>query len=326
MPPRHYGGIERVIDMLANGLVARGHEVTLFAHPDSCSAGRLITWPGRSSSSLVDIAANSATLARHVIGGGYDIVHSFSRVAVLTPILPLPIPKLMTYQRPITRRAVRIGHVLSRDTLAFSAISRWMTRGVDDVGRWFMVPNGVPDDTYDFIPRVADDAPLVFLGRIEEIKGPHLAIEIAKRSQQRLVIAGNIPAGGEAWFQAHVAPHVDGDSVCYVGPVDDVQKNALLGGAKALLMAILWDEPFGIVMAEALACGTPVLGLRRGAVPEVVEHGVSGFVADSVEELVERVGQIGALDRLACRERVDALYSQAAVVEGYRAVYEGLRP
>ncbi|MFX8696331.1 glycosyltransferase, partial [Acinetobacter baumannii] len=90
----------------ANGLVARGHEVTLFAHPDSCSAGRLITWPGRSSSSLVDIAANSATLARHVIGGGYDIVHSFSRVAVLTPILPLPIPKLMTYQRPITRRAV----------------------------------------------------------------------------------------------------------------------------------------------------------------------------------------------------------------------------
>lgn len=324
MPPRLYGGIERVVDMLAKGLVARGHEVTLFAHPESASAGRLIPWPGRASQSAGDTAANAFALAREVALGGYDMVHSFSRIASLTPILPLPIPKLMTYQRPVTRRTVRLGHALSGGTLAFSAISDWMMQGVDDVGRWFMVPNGVPDGVYDFVPEVANDAPLVFLGRIEEIKGPHLAIEIAKRSGHRLVIAGNVPLGGEAWFDAHIAPHLDGEQIRYVGPVDDVQKNMLLGQAKAFLMAILWDEPFGIVMAEALACGAPVLGLRRGAVPEVVEHGVSGFVTDTLNELVSAVGMVDALDRRACRARVDAHYSADAVVEGYLSVYRSL--
>lgn len=323
VPPRLYGGIERVVDVLARGLVARGHSVTLFAHRDSNSAGRLVSWPGLTSPSKADTARNAAALARHVAGRGYDIVHSFSRIATLTPILPLAVPKLMTYQRPVTRRTVRLGHALSRGTLAFSAISDWMMADVKDIGRWFMVPNGVPD-IYDFVPEVADDAPLVFLGRVEEIKGPHLAIEIAQRAGRRLVIAGNVPKGGEAWFQQLIAPHVDGDRVTYIGPVDDAQKNALLGEAAAFLMPILWDEPFGIVMAEALACGTPVLGLRRGAVPEVVEDGVSGYVRDTADELVTAVAQIGALDRAACRARVTAHYSAQAVVEGYLAVYAAL--
>jgi len=321
VPPKLYGGIERVIDMLARGLVARGHDVTVFAHSDSVTAGRLVPWPGRSSSSVADTARNAAALAREAMRGRFDLIHSFSRIAYLAPMLPLNIPKIMTYQRPITPRSVRYGHALSRGTLSFTAISDWMMRHVSGIGRWAMVPNGVPLDVYDFSPAVLPDAPLVFLGRVEEIKGPHLAIEIARRTGRRLVIAGNVPDEKRAWAEANVLAHVDGDRIQYVGPVNDAQKNSLLGEAAAFLMPILWDEPFGIVMAEAMACGTPVLGLDRGAVPEVVDNGVTGFVTADMDGLVQAVGQVSTIDRVACRARVERLYSQNAVVEGYLTTY-----
>lgn len=324
VPPKHYGGIERIVDMLARGLVARGHDVTLFAHPESSSAGRLVPWPGASSLSVTDTMRNAATLARWVTRNRVDIVHSFSRIAYLTPILPMKLPKLMTYQRAISPRTVRLGHALSRGTLAFTAISDWMMQPVKHIGHWTMIPNGVPIDTYTFRPTVAPDAPLVFLGRIEEIKGPHLAIEIARRAGRRLIIAGNIPDEKRGWVETHVLPHVDGDRARYIGPVDDKQKNALLGVAAAFLMPILWEEPFGIVMAEALACGTPVLGLSRGAVPEVVEHGVTGFVEHDIDGLVAAVDRLPSLDRSACRKRVEALYSDEVVVMEYESHYREL--
>ncbi len=325
MPPRLYGGIERIVDMLARGLEGRGHEVTLLAHADSRTAGTLIPWPGRASRDPFDTVRNAAALAAAVVGGGrFDLVHSFSRIAYLTPILPLTIPKLMTYQRDISPRTVRLGHALSRGTLSFSAISRGMMRDVERIGRWAMIPNGVALATYPFSPRVSDDAPLMFLGRVEAIKGPHLAIEIARRAGATLIIAGNVPDEHRAWFEAQVAPHVDGDRVRYVGPVNDVQKSQLLGRARALLMPILWEEPFGIVMAEAMACGTPVLGLYRGAVAEVVEDGVTGFVRRDIDGLVEAVSRIGEIDRGACRSRVESLYSDCAVVEAYLSLYREL--
>lgn len=324
VPPRLYGGIERVVDMLARGLVARGHEVTLFAHPDSASAGRLVPWPGRASQSRLDTLRNAATLAAGVLGGRFDVVHSFSRIAYLAPLLAAPIPKLMTYQREISPRTTALGHRLSGGSLEFCAISEWMSREVRHVGRWHLVPNGVPLAVYDYRPALAPDAPLVFLGRIEEIKGPHLAIEIARRAGVPLVIAGNVPEAHRPWFEAHVAPHIDGAQVRYVGPVDDAAKNALLGSARAFLMPILWEEPFGIVMAEAMACGTPVIGTPRGAVPEVVEDGVTGFVRPDVEGMVQAVGQLAAIDRAACRARVERLYSDEAVTSAYLAVYRDM--
>jgi glycosyltransferase involved in cell wall biosynthesis len=324
VPPRLYGGIERIVDMLARGLVARGHDVVLFAHRESRSAGRLVSWPGRESRGPLDVTRNTTALALGVASGGFDLVHSFSRIAYLTPILPLPIPKLMTYQREISPRTIRAGYALSRGTLSFSAISHWMMADAQRIGRWTMIPNGVPMATYDFRREVDADAPLVFLGRIEEIKGPHLAIEIARRAGRRLVIAGNVPDAHRGWFEAHVAPHVDGDRVRWIGPVDDAAKNTLLGQAAAFLMPILWEEPFGIVMAEALACGTPVLGLARGAVPEVVEDGVTGFVREDVQGLATAVSQLANIDRAACRARAERLYSDEAVVEAYLALYRRL--
>lgn len=321
VPPVHYGGIERIIDMLARGLEARAHRVTLLARNGSASAGTLVTWPGERSQSRADTVRNAVTLTRAAAAGQVDLVHSFSRLAYLTAILPWRLPKLMTYQRAIAPRTVRSAHRLSRGTLEFTAISQWMMAGVSHAGRWHMVPNGVPLQTYTAKADVAPDAPLVFLGRIEEIKGPHLAIELARRLNRRLIIAGNIPDGKAGWVEGHIRPHVDGERVRMVGPVDDAQKNALLGKAAAFLMPILWDEPFGIVMAEAMACGTPVLGLSRGAVPEVVEDGVTGFVRSDLDALTEAAAALPTLDRRACRARVERLYSADAVVEGYLSVY-----
>jgi glycosyltransferase involved in cell wall biosynthesis len=196
-----------------------------------------------------------------------------------------------------------------------------MMRGVSAIGTWRLVFNGVPLAAYDFVKNVGDDAPLVFLGRIEEIKGAHLAIEIARRAQVPLVIAGNVPAEHRLWFKTNIAPHIDDKSITYVGPLDDAAKNALLGRARALIMPILWEEPFGIVMAEAMACGTPVLGLARGAVPEVVENGVTGFVVRDVDDLVSAVTRIGEIDRAACRGRVDRLFSDRAVIAEYLSIY-----
>jgi glycosyltransferase involved in cell wall biosynthesis len=321
VPPRLYGGIERIVDMLARGLVAQGHNVTLFAHPESASVGRLVPWPGRTSRSRADTVRNALTLASHVRRGQFDVLHSFSRLAYLLPILPSRTPKIMSYQREISPRTTRLAHALSRGTLEFTAISDWMMRGVSHVGRWRLVPNGVDLDIYPFVSSVASDAPLVFLGRIEEIKGPHLAIEVARLSGRRLVIAGNIPVEKQAWAAKNVLAHVDGDSITYVGPVDDAAKADLLGKAFAFLMPILWEEPFGIVMAEALACGTPVLGFRRGAVPEVVRDGVTGFVREDLEGLVAAVPAAGNLSRAACRADVEERFSADPIVTDYLNVY-----
>jgi glycosyltransferase involved in cell wall biosynthesis len=196
-----------------------------------------------------------------------------------------------------------------------------MIQSVGGSCRWHMVPNGVDLSIYSFVESVGDDAPLVFLGRIEEVKGPHLAIEIAKRTGRRLVIAGNIPVDHQGWASANVLSHVDGKQISYVGPLDDAGKNALLGQARAFLMPILWEEPFGIVMAEALACGTPVIGLKRGAVPEVIIEGETGFVCDALEDMVNAVGMVDRLSRTKCRTDAESRFSAEQIVLAYEAIY-----
>jgi glycosyltransferase involved in cell wall biosynthesis len=324
VPPIHYGGIERIVDMLARCLFERGHAVTLFAHPDSTCPVPKIAWRGRTSSTPLDTLRNAAMLARHVVASGTGIVHSFARLAYVGPLLPFAVPKLMSYQRAISPRTTGLAHRLAGGTLEFTAISRSMIAVAGLSGRWHLVPNGVPLATYPFRATVAPDAPLVFLGRVEAIKGPHLAIEAARLAGRRLVVAGNIPHEHRPWFDAVIAPHVDGDRVRYQGPVDDAQKCALLGAAAALLMPVLWEEPFGIVMAEAMACGTPVIGFNRGAVAEVIAEGATGYVVDTVAEMAAAIARLPAVSRAACRGRVERLYSDTAITERYLQIYADL--
>jgi glycosyltransferase involved in cell wall biosynthesis len=321
VPPALYGGIERIVDMLVHGLVERGHTVTLFAHPDSEVPCTLMPYPGRRSQAPLDLARNTAYVSSRIVRGGFDIVHSHARLAYLLPLMPLSIPKVMSYGRRVSQRSVRWGNRLARGSLSFTGVSRHI---VDEAGggpNWHVVYNGVPVGRYTLQPAVLPDAPLVFLGRIEAIKGPHLAIEIARRAGRSLVLAGNIPEQGATFFEQEIRPRLDGKAVQYVGPVDDVAKNRILGGAAALLMPILWDEPYGMVMAEAMACGTPVIGLHRGAVPEVVQDGVNGFDCDTLEGMVAAVARIGTIDRRVCRIIMEERFSDRVMVDAYEKLY-----
>ncbi len=319
VPPRLYGGIERVVDLLARGLVARGHRVTLVAHRGSATAGRLVPYPSESPGGL-GLLANTATVAR-LAGLRPDVVHSFGRLATLAPLLPLRVPKIMSYQREPTLRQVRLAARLARrGTLSFTGCAEHIAAMMRPFAPSAAVFNGVPMDTYAFEAAVADDAPLVFLGRVERIKGAHAAIAVAQAAGRRLVIAGNVPPEAQGYFDAEVAPHL-GEAVTYVGPVDDAQKNDLLGRALAFLMPIEWEEPFGIVMAEALACGTPIVGTPRGSVPEVVLEGVTGFISPTVAGMAAAVGSVPQLSRAACRADCEARFSDTAIVDAYEALY-----
>lgn len=323
VPPTHYGGIERIVDMLVRGLIDRGHDVTLFAHPDSNVPCKLEPYPGRKSRSKADLLKNMRHVSLKVFKEGYDIVHSFGRLAYLLPVLPLQIPKLMSYQRLISARSIEWGQIIARGTLHFTGCSGRLIRSYTENDNWNVVYNGVPIKAYSFNSEVRDGAPLVYLGRIEEIKGVHLAIKVASLSKRKLIIAGNVPnePKHKLYFQSKIAPHIDGKKIQYMGPVSDDQKNELLGNAAALLMPILWDEPFGIVMSEALACGTPVIGLNRGSVPEVVQNGINGFVCESVDEMVEAVNYIKNINRTLCRQIMERKFSDIAIVNEYEKLY-----
>jgi glycosyltransferase involved in cell wall biosynthesis len=323
VPPKLYGGIERIVDMLVRGLVQREHDVTLFAHPHSQVPCRLVPYPRLHSQKKTDTLTNMWHVSSCILRGGFDVVHSFSRLAYLLPLLPRRIPKIMSYQRSVTGRSVRLGNSLSRGTLHFTGCSAHMIRLWGPRDNFHVVYNGVPLDRFDATERVSEDAPLTYLGRVEEIKGVHLAIEVAKNSGRRLVIAGNVPeaAHHRRYFAERILPHVDGNTIQYVGGVDDSTKNELLGRSAALLMPLLWEEPFGIVMAEALACGTPVIGLRRGSLPEIVQHGVNGFVCGSVEEMVTAIDRLQAIDRRDCRRIAEDKFSDRVVVAAYEQLY-----
>ena len=177
------------------------------------------------------------------------------------------------------------------------------------------------------LPTVAPDAPLCFLSRVESIKGAHWAIEIARRTARRLVIAGNHAdsgAEGEYW-RTRIEPWIGRDGIEYVGAVDDVAKNRVLGEAAAMVVPIQWDEPFGIVFAEALACGTPVISCPRGSLPEIVRQGVDGFLVGSIEEGCEAVARLGDIDRAGCRRRAEQEYAPDVVVARYVELYERAR-
>jgi len=325
VPPRLYGGIERVIALLVSGLVRRGHEVTLIAHPGSQTAAELIGYgvPPHSGmpARVRELVQVGSALVR--LSGAVDIIHSFGRLAALTPVLPMRgVKKIQSYQRAIPWTGVRRAARLGGNSIVFTGCSTSLyasANGAADGTRWRTVFNCVDPSAYAAVATVPAGAPLAFLGRIERIKGTHTAVQIAKAAGRPLVIAGNV--ADEAYFRSEVAPHVDDRLVRYVGEVDDEAKNRLLGQSAALLMPIEWDEPFGIVMAEAFACGTPVIGFSRGSVPEVVRDGVNGFLVRSATEASEAVTRLDRIDRGAVRRDCEQRFSCDAIVRAYEEIY-----
>lgn len=328
VPPDKYGGIERIIAMLIENYVAQGHRVTLFAHPDSMVDCELVHYgipPHKGHiKRLREILQIWQKLAPRK--NDFDIIHSFGRLIGLLPLYFSKVPKVQSYQRPINWLNIFLASRLAGKGLFFTALSDNCRRYGHLPGRWMTIYNGVSINKYRFEPRVAKDAPLVFLGRMERIKGVHTAIEVARRTGNRLIIAGNhsaLPHDAEYW-KRYILPQIGKEGIEYIGPVNDAQKNDLLGRAAALLMPIEWEEPFGIVMAEALACGTPVIAFRRGAVSEVVEDGVNGFVCESKDAMVAAVKKIGSIQRTTCRNVAEQKFSDKVIVGQYLSLYNSL--
>lgn len=322
VPPRHYGPWELVVSRLTEGLVARGHDVTLFATADSQSSATL-SWvaprPYEEDDSYdVKVMECLHVAAAFERAAEFDILHNHF------DFLPL------TYSRLVTTPVVTTIHGLSSerilpaylrydDHVAYVAISEADRH--PDLTYAATVHHGIPVEEVP-VGMGSQDGTLVYLGRIHPDKGAARAIEVARRADRPLVLAGIIQ--DVAYFENEVAPNVDGDRVRYVGPVGPEERDRLLGAADALLHLVSFAEPFGLAMIEAMACGTPVIAIPLGAVPEVVVDGRTGRLVDGVDAAVRAVASLGELDRAACRAHVEQNFSVDKMVEGYLEVYRAL--
>ncbi len=328
VPPPLYGGIERIVASLCDEYRRQGRDVGLVALPGSAAdVNVLYPWP-RGPDHLKGPLSwwhQQAALSHAIRRFRPDVVHSFSRLAYLGRHLCSTLPKVMSYQRHPSFTTTKWAGRLAGNSLVFTGCSGHITNtGSRSGGTWRSIPNFVDLDKFDFVPEVPPDAPLVFLSRLEEIKGVHNAIAIALGTGRRLIIAGNRvdSPGGRQYWKERIEPYVDRDGIEYVGPVNDTEKNVLLGQAAAMVVPIEWDEPFGIVFAESLACGTPVISTPRGSVTEIIQHGKHGFIVSSVEEGLQAVKQLGTLSRRACREHVECNFALPVVAQRYLALYD----
>jgi glycosyltransferase involved in cell wall biosynthesis len=328
VPPKLYGGIERIVADLARGLSAKEWEVGLVASEGSKVEGaKVFPWAVDRPCGPGCHAANAVTLFRAWRKFRPEVVHSFSRLIYLWPILWAGGKALMTYQRETGGWNLKLAQLFGGKRLEFTAISDHIARqGRRQGGKWHVVPNFVDTEKYKFVREVPPDAPLVFLSRIEPIKGADLAIRIARKAGKRLILAGNRVESGSAkgYWEKEIEPHLGRDGISYAGEVDDRQKNELLGKAAALLVPVQWDEPFGIVFAEALACGTPVISCPRGALPEIVEEEVDGFLIRNEAEGAEAVRKIFQIRRESCRKKAEEKFLLSAVLKHYEQIYRGL--
>lgn len=332
VPPRLYGGIERIVARLVAELRSRGHQVGLAALGESSEpVDALFPWPAADVGGRLATVRNALALHHAVRTFQPDVVHSFARLAYLIPLLPARLPKIMSYQREPGLRQTRLATRWARgESMIFTGCSEHIVAlGRTGGGAWHAIPN-FADTTVlhpDAVPPSAD-APLVFLSRLDRVKAPHLAIAIARLAGRRLILAGNRADSGpdSVYFDTEVAPLIDGNHVTWIGPVDDTSKRRLLASAHAMLVPVQWDEPFGIVFAEALACGCPVISCPRGALPEIVDQGVTGFLIRTVDEGAAAVARVHEVSRNACRETAVRRFSPAAVAGRYESLYGSLLP
>ncbi|MDO9374769.1 MAG: glycosyltransferase, partial [Ferruginibacter sp.] len=323
VPPVGYGGIERLVEIFAIEYKKLGHEVHLLVTPGSYVEGCIVHpfgkegFPPKKKDARKAIPIAWRFLWRH--RNYFDLVHSFGRLAYLLPIMGHPVKKIMTYQREIDGRNIRWVNRLRCNNMFFTACSKDLLSRIEGNGNWAVVYNAVSFDKYSLSELVPATAPLIFLGRIERIKGCHTAIQLAKRTNNTLVIAGNISALPKEidYFENEIKPFIDGKQIIYVGALNDEQKNQYLGAAKALVFPIEWNEPFGIVMIEAMACGTPVIAFNKGSVTEVIDEGITGFKVDSFAQMELAVKKLDTFDRASCRARAKSRFDAPQIALQY---------
>jgi glycosyltransferase involved in cell wall biosynthesis len=323
VPPKLYGGIERIVDGLITAYTQKGHAVFLLANGASTTkkAAGIIAWKGKSSRGKLNILTNTLQLYKVCRQIKPDAIHSFSRLwYLLLVFLFTKIPIIQSFQREISNRTTKLAKLLAGRKLQLTACARHMFQSLEQKKNWKAIYNFT--DTSFFIPKENPNLQhLFFLGRIEAIKGVEEAIQVAKAVQIPLIIAGNIPEEHQDYFEADIKPNLADPLINYVGPVNDEQKKLLFQSAIALVFPIKWEEPFGIVMAESMACGAPVIAFNRGSVEEVVVDGVNGYKVGNLEEMILAVKKINTIDRKKVRQDAVERFSIEVIADEYLNLY-----
>jgi glycosyltransferase involved in cell wall biosynthesis len=328
VPPKLYGGTERIVSYLTEELVRQGHDVTLFASGDSVTAAELA--PCAEMALRLDVRVRDTTPYNvMMLEGVRRRAHEFDVIHFHTDLIHFALARGLPARHVTTLHGRLDLPDLAPFFRAFSdvplvSISNDQRRPMPKVNWMGTVHHGLPPDLLPFSPAAAGGY-LAFLGRISPEKRPDRAIEIAARTGWPLKIAAKIDKVDEAYWRETIQPMVARHrNVEYIGEIGEAEKGAFLGDAAALLFPIDWPEPFGLVMIEAMACGTPVIAFRGGSVPEVIEDGVSGFIVDAVEDAVEAVHRLGALDRARVREAFERRFTVERMAADYAAIYRAL--
>ncbi len=322
VPPPLYGGHERLVYMFAEEYTKMGHEVSLLAGPNSNISGKVYTFGINNLNRSKWQKAKELVFAWRFLFSkrkDFDLIHNFGRLAYLFPITNSAAKKIMTYGRPVSQKGIKFINSLPNQNMVFTACSDYCVSTGNVAGVWKTVYNAIDFSAYQLNEHVAADAPFMFLGRLDKIKGLHTAIEVALETGNKLWIGGNIPDTPDnyAYFKEVLEPKFDGKQIIYLGALNDEQKNHYLGKAKTLLFPIEWDEPFGMVMAEAMACGTPVIGFKRGSVPEVIEENITGFIVNNKAEMLAAIPKIANIDRAKCRSTALARFDVPVITKDY---------
>jgi glycosyltransferase involved in cell wall biosynthesis len=329
VPPKLYGGTERIVYALTEELVARGHAVTLIASADSITSANLVpcSETGTRLGGLPDALSLHLSMLEAVYARSaeFDIIHSHVDTIAFWFAKGTSTPTIHTMHGrmdlPDTQRVMRRATDQLLVSISDSQRDPIMHLRLNWLGT---VYNGIRIENFPFRPEPDMPPYLVFLGRIAPEKGPLQAIDVARRAGLPLKIAAKIDPADREWAERHFLPGLGTPGIEYLGEVDEVAKAELLGGAYAVLFPTVGREPFGMVMAEALACGTPVIALRGGAVVEVMRDGVTGYVCDSLDEMVSAIGRVEQLDRSACRLHAQTQFSSQLMTTGYERIYEAV--
>ncbi|AEB08023.1 glycosyltransferase family 4 protein [Desulfobacca acetoxidans] len=323
VPPLTYGGTELMVDLLVRGLRKRGLEVVVFCSGDSTLPAPkegiypLSFWPPDKFSENLHLAHAWQWLQHHPVA----LIHShLENAAGFWQVWEKAPPLVVTLHTPVT--PMKRDYLLHFPAVHLVAVSESQRRRLEGHPRLHLIPHGLDLAAYPE-PQPKEEY-LLFLGRIYPEKGLHTAIRVAQTVNLRLLCAGPVFPPDQPYFESQIAPHLDGDRVIYVGPADFANKLRLLGRAQALLLPLEVEEAFGLVMLEAMACGTPVVAYGRGAAPEVVRHGETGFIAADFAELLEGIRLTAGLNPHVCRQHVADCFSSNAMVEAYMLLYRSV--